>query len=585
MNAPLLSTKFYIPALRAEWVSRRRLLERLDEGRRLGRGLTLVAAPAGYGKTSLIATWARQGDWPAAWLSLDENDDDPIRFWTYAIAALQTVRPDVGETTLAMIRAMPPSPIDAALTALINELAEDPAPVVLVLDDYQVIRTPAIHDGVAFLIEYPPPQMHLVLSTRIDPPLNVARLRVNRRMTEVRAGDLRFTPDEAARFLNDVSGLGLSSDDIAALEIRTEGWIAGLQVAAMAMQGRDDVPGFIDAFSGSHRHILSYLIEEVFLRQPAHVQDFLLRTSILNRLSGSLCDAVRRSLDASRGAPQEPAAAGPGSGQEILEELEASNLFVVPLDEAGRWYRYHHLFADALRARLQRDASGDEIQALHRAASDWHERRGHIDEAVGHAFRIEDYERVGGLIERHAGPMIGRSELTTLLRWLGALPDGVVRTSATLSMIYAWALLASSQIDAVEPRLRDVEHALGIVADRVADPAELPPDLRGALGELLCVRANLAFHGGDLSRVLALSQRAAGCLDDRMGTSVFHSPAVLRSVIAFNTALAHEYSGDLDQASDMFERTISLSISVENPHLVMISFSHLATIQQVQGRL
>jgi LuxR family maltose regulon positive regulatory protein len=569
MIAPLLNAKFFIPPLRANQVLRRHLIARLDEGQRQGLRLTLISAPAGYGKTMLVAEWVRQHGRPVAWLSLDDNDNDPIRFWTYVVAALRQVQPQVGETALAMLRATPPPAIDVALTALINDVAALPAPFVLVLDDYQAIQSQPIHAALAFLIDYLPPSMHLVMITRIDPPLNIARLRVRQQMTELRANDLRFTPDEAALFLNKVMGLGLLPQDIAALEARTEGWIAGLQVAAVAMEGHGNPSAFIEAFAGSHRYILSYLIEEVFLRQPEQVQTFLLRTSILDRLSGSLCDALT----------------GQQNGQETLERLEASNLFIVPLDDEQRWYRYHHLFSDVLRARLQREYQAHEVQALHHAASRWYEQHGQIDEAVRHALLVEDAERTADLVERFAGDWMQRSELATLLRWLELLPDSMVHTSPRLSMIYAWGLLASSQIEAVEPRLRDVERSLGMAADQAANEPTLPASLRGALGEVLCVRANLAFHHFDLPRVLSLSQQALACLTDDVETGLFHTQPVLRGVVAFNVALAHEFSGDVRLASEMFAETIALSRRVNNLHLVLMARSHMAQMQRIQGQL
>jgi LuxR family maltose regulon positive regulatory protein len=579
MDVPILITKLHLPARRPDLVSRPRLLAKLDEGLQQQCQITLISAPAGYGKTMLVAEWIAQepqratlDSQPAtgaAWLSLDANDNDPTRFWTYVVAALQKVRPDAGKTTLAMLRANPPPAMDVMLTALINDIGESATPLILVLDDYQMIQAQPIHDALAFLIEYLAPHMHLVLITRIDPPLNLARLRISRQMAEVRAADLRFTTDEAALFLNQVMGLNLAPEDIAALETRTEGWIAGLQVAAMAMQGRDDVAGFVRAFAGSHRHILGYLTEEVYLRQPEPVRDFLLRTSILNRLSGPLCDALT----------------GQHSGQQTLEQLETANLFVVPLDDEQHWYRYHPLFGDVLRAKLRRERSADEIQALHRAASQWYAQHNQVDEAMQHALLAEDFGYAAALIEQFAGLMIQRSELATLQGWLGALPETQVRTSPRLSMIAAWVLLASNQIEAVEPRLRDIEQALGLAGEQVPDIAALSADLRGALGEVLCIRANLAFHHSDLPRVLALSQQALDCLTDDVETGLFHTLPVLRGVIAFNTALAHEFSGDVGLASERFLEAIAVSRPIGNTHLIMMSFSHLAQLRRIQGHL
>jgi LuxR family maltose regulon positive regulatory protein len=569
MRTALLNTKLYIPAPHAQRVTRGHLLARLNAGLRQGARLTLVSAPAGYGKTTLVAEWIADLGMSSCWLSLDEHDNDPIRFWTYVVTALQKAQADVGATLLAMLRASPPPPSDVMMTTLLNDLHAADTPLLLIFDDYHLIHTSTIHEALAFLIEYLLPQMHLVLITRVDPPLNLARLRVRRQMTEVRAADLRFTADEVALFVNTVMGLALTEANIAALETRTEGWIAGLQVAAMALQGRRDVDGFIAAFTGSHRHILSYLIEEVFQRQPESIQTFLLRTAILDRLTGDLCDAVTDATD----------------GQDTLAALEAANVFVIPLDDVGLWYRYHHLFSDVLRVRLQRDYPAAEIQALHRAAGDWYEQHGQINETVQHALHGADSAHAAALILRYADPLFKRSELATLQRWLDALPETQVRTSPQLSMLAAWVLLASNQLEAVEPRLQDVERALDLPAAPQPHIASLSAAQRGALGEVLCIRANLAFHHTDLPRVLALSHLARECLSADVKTGLFNTLPVLQGVIAFNMALAHEFSGDVGLAGEQFAQAIAFSRPIENPHLIMMSFSHLAQMQRIQGHL
>ena len=342
MPAPILATKLYIPPSRRSLVLRPRLVERLNDGLAAGNRLTLISAPAGFGKTTLVCEWVAGCGRPVAWLSLDAGDSDPSRFLTYLIAALQTVAPGVGGGVLAVLQSPQPPPLESTLTALLNDVTGIERDVVLVLDDCHVLDGKPLDDALAFLVEHLPPQLHLVIATREDPTLPLARLRARSQLTEVRGADLRFTPDEAAEFLRQVMGLDLSTDEIAALEARTEGWIAGLQLAAISLQGRADAAGFIRSFAGSHHFVLDYLVEEVLGRQPELVQAFLLRTSILDRLCGPLCDAVL--LDAS--AP----------GQETLEYLERANLFIVPLDNERRWYRYHHLFADLLRQRRQQIA-------------------------------------------------------------------------------------------------------------------------------------------------------------------------------------------------------------------------------------
>ena len=337
---PILATKVYKPPARPKTVARLRLLEQLNAG--LPGKLTLISAAAGFGKTTLASEWAAACGLPAAWLSLDEGDSDPTRFLAYLIAALQTVAPSVGQGALAALQAPQPPPPEAILTALLNDIAALPDRLILVLDDYHAVDAPAVDQALAFLLQNLPPQMHLVIATREDPSLPLARLRARGQLTELRAADLRFTPAEVAAFLNQQMGLKLSPEEVAALEARTEGWIAGLQLAALSMQGRTDTAAFVQAFAGSHRFVLDYLVEEVLLRQPERVRTFLLQTSILDRLSGPLCDAVT----------------GQEDGGSTLEELERGNLFVVPLDDSRQWVRYHHLFAEVLQARLLRELPG-----------------------------------------------------------------------------------------------------------------------------------------------------------------------------------------------------------------------------------
>ena len=386
MLAPLLQTKLFVPRSRRGLVPRPRLTERLDRG--AASKLMLVSAPAGFGKTTLLAEWLAAGparptkEPSAAWLSLDRGDNDPATFWTYVIAALQTVAPGVGADTLTLLQEPQPAPIESVLTTLLNDLGAIASDIVLVLDDYHVIDARDVQDGMAFLLDHLPPQLHLVIASRADPALPLARLRARGELVEVRAAELRFTPDEAAAYLNEMMGLALTAQDVAALEGRTEGWIAALQLAALSIQGRDDVAGFIAGFAGDDRYIVDYLAEEVLQRLPEHVQDFLLQTSILDRLSGPLCDAVT----------------GQGGGKAMLEALERGNLFLVPLDDRRRWYRYHHLFAEVLQARLL-DEQHHHVPDLHRRASAWYEQNGEQSEAIRHALAAEDFERAADLVE------------------------------------------------------------------------------------------------------------------------------------------------------------------------------------------
>jgi LuxR family maltose regulon positive regulatory protein len=383
----------YLPPLRPNVVSRPHLLKRLNEG--LYRKLTLISAPAGFGKTTLLSAWVDTLDRQVTWLSLDEGDSDPARFLTYLVAALQTIAPTIGAGVLGVLQSSQLPPIGSLLPALLNEITTIPDHFILVLEDYHVIETKAVDEALTFLVEHLPPQMHLVITTREDPLAPLARLRARSQLTEVRATDLRFTPAEAAAFLTQVMGLSLSAEDIAALERRTEGWIAGLQLAALSLQGHEDATRFIRTFTGSHQYVVDYLLEEVLGRQPEHFQTFLLRTSILDRLCGPLCDAVL--LDTS------------ASGQAILESLERANLFLVPLDNERRWYRYHQLFAELLRQRLHQSMAsrrdkGKSIAELHSRASQWHEDQGLLLEAFQHAAAADDVERAARLIEGNEMP-------------------------------------------------------------------------------------------------------------------------------------------------------------------------------------
>jgi LuxR family transcriptional regulator, maltose regulon positive regulatory protein len=412
--APPLETKFYVPRPQRSLVPRPRLREQLD--RDVASKLVLVSAPAGFGKTTLLTEWlaarptAPADERLAAWLSLDRGDNDPASFWTYVIAALRTVASGVAERALALLDAPQPPPIETVLTTLLNDLGAVVGEIMLVLDDYHVIDAPEVQDGMAFLLDHLPPGVHVVIASRADPALPLAWWRARGELTEIRAAELRFTPDEAAAYFNEMMGLQLTARDVAALEGRTEGGIAALQLAALSMQGRDDVAGFIASFAGDDRYVVDYLAEEVLARQPDHVQAFLLQTSILGRLSGPLCDAVT----------------GQGAGKGMLEALDRGNLFVVPLDDRRRWYRYHHLFADVLQARLL-DEQADQVPDLHRRASEWYEQNGELFEAVRHALAASDFERAAELVELAIPAMRKTRQEAKLRGWLEALPDEVVR--------------------------------------------------------------------------------------------------------------------------------------------------------------
>ena len=492
MPTPVLATKLYVPPPRSKAVIRRRLIERMNEG--IQRKLTLISASAGFGKTTLVSEWVAGCSRPVAWLSLDEGDNDITRFLSYLAAALQTIMANIGEGVLGALQSPQSPPTESILTALLNEIATVPEGFIFVLDDYHVIDSKPVDDALTFLIEHLPPQMHLVIATREDPPLPLARLRVRGQLTELRAADLRFTPAEAAEFLNQMMGLNISAENIAALETRTEGWIAGLQLAAISMQGHQDTASFIKSFTGSHHFVLDYLVEEVLGQQSESIQTFLLRTSILDRLCGSLCDAVLDSPTA--------------SGQETLEYLEHANLFIVPLDNERRWYRYHHLFADVLHMHLKAKQP-DQGSALHRRASEWYEHNGVHSAAIRHALAAEDFERAATLVERSIPEMRRNRQGTTVteLGWLKALPDELVHFRPVLCVDYAYALFGGGELEAVESRLRDAERWLDTTADTAGMVVVDEEEFRRLPGMIALLRAAQALARGDMPEAVKNARR------------------------------------------------------------------------------
>ncbi|MEO1209352.1 MAG: LuxR C-terminal-related transcriptional regulator [Cyanobacteria bacterium J06638_20] len=496
---PLLETKLYLPKWSADRVSRSRLIDRIHPQRKL----TLVSAPAGFGKTTLLAEWvAAVPKRPVAWVSLDQSDNDPAFFWTYLITALQNIQPGLGERSLSLLQSPQPPPIESVLMTLLNELTAVEVDFVLILDDYHVIETQAIHGGIGFLLSHLPPQMHLIIASRADPPLSLARLRSHGELTELRVSDLRFTPDEAAAFLNQGMGLEISAVEVSALEQRTEGWIAGLQLAALSLQGREDISDFVAVFSGDDRYIVDYLLEEVLQRQPDRVRRFLLQTAILERLSGSLCDAVTDQ----------------NGGQGMLETLERGNLFLIPLDNKRQWYRYHHLFADVLQAHALMEWP-ERLPSLHGRASTWYEQHDLFSDAIRHALSAQDFERAAGLIEQMWPTMRRRQRETTVLGWITSLPDALIRNRPVLSVAYALVLLNDGQLDAAESRLQDAERCLGVATDLqepraiesvVTDDAQL----RSLPASIANARAYRAQALRDVSGTVTYAQQALELLPD-----------------------------------------------------------------------
>ncbi|WP_432523645.1 LuxR C-terminal-related transcriptional regulator [Kineococcus sp. SYSU DK006] len=531
MPEPLLETKFHAPRRRRGAVPRPRLAQRLDRGRE-GR-LTLVCAPAGFGKTTLLAeraaAWAADGA-RVAWLSLDRQDADPGVLWPYVVAALRTAVPGTGTHAQALLAAG--APTGSVLTSLLNDLHASPGDVVLALDDVHHLESREVHDGLAFLLEHLPANAHLVLAGRVDPPLPLARWRARGDLVEVRAADLRFTPDEAASYLGGTAGLALAPRDVTTLAARTEGWIAGLQLAALSLRGRDDVAGLVADFAGDDRFVVDYLLEEVLQRQPSHVRAFLLRTSVLGRLTGPLCDAVT---------------GGPG-GAALLEDLERQNLFLAALDGRRRWYRYHQLFADVLRARLLEERPG-EVAALHARASEWFERHGERPEAIEHAFAGGDLERAAHLVELALPALRRDRQETTMRRWLAALPDDVVRARPVLSVGWAAALMALGDLAGVEERLRDAERWLAAAGSDAGAVVADEAAFRGLAAGIAVYRAALARARGDGAQVQVQARRAL-----ELGDPGAH---LERGAAAGLLALAQWSAGDLASAHASWSEAVA----------------------------
>jgi LuxR family maltose regulon positive regulatory protein len=578
----LLRTKLYVPRSHPDLVVRDRLARRLDEGQ--GRRLTLLSAPAGFGKTTLLGDWLERQSLRPAWVSLDAGDNEPRRFWAYVIAALDSVHGGLGQGASDLLRSPQPPPIEAILTELANEIAAllgplpgGPAasavaePLILVLDDYHTIEAPAVHQGLEFFLLNLPPQMRVIIASREDPPLPLALLRARRELLELRAQDLRFTAREAAAFLNTCMGLDLTAEDVAALEARTEGWAAGLQLAALSMQGVEDVAGFIRALAGSHRYVFDYLAQEVLERQPGPVRDFLLHTAILDRLSGPLCDAVT---------------GGTGS-RAMLERLEQANLFLLPLDQERQWYRYHHLFAEFLRLQLEDAEGAGRVSELRRRAGAWYEAHGLVEAAVQQALRGGDFDNAVRLIDQIAADMFMRSELVTLCEWLADLPQDAVAARPRLSMLYAWALVATGRAEEAEQWAQAIERAVGAGVEALAgeEAASLAPQVRAALVEVSVLRGSLAVGQGEFRQALDLMERALPYLAGEGQPYLFNTARALRPAALFTLAVAQELGGDLDEASRAFAEAAKFALEEENQHLFPMALSHLANVQGIQGRL
>jgi LuxR family maltose regulon positive regulatory protein len=592
---PLLATKLFAPSPPPDLVVRQRLLDRLEVG--LRGPLTLLVAPAGWGKTTVLSSWcgsacARPPARTVAWVALDAGDNDPVRFWTYALTALERERPGVAAGALASLLRSQPLIMEVALTALLNAVAASPEDVVLVLDDFHVIQAEAVHNSLTFLLERLPPQLHLLIANREDPPFPLARRRAHGGVTEIRVADLRFTSEETAEFLATRLGVALSNEDVAALEARSEGWIAALQLAALSLQDRSpqEVERFIAAFTGSNRYVVDYLTEEVLTRQPPEMQDFLVRTAVLDRFCAPLCERLLAD-----GEPNANLASGEAGGessglggqlagamtfsrrttaQALLEQVERANLFLIPLDDERRWYRYHHLFADALRSRL-REWDPTLYAALYEQASAWCEEQGLVEEAVKYALAARAVTRAADLIERHALAVGASGQAETVLGWLRALPEPLTRERPILGAIHAVTLfLSGATAEAMGERLRAAEAA--VAATRQAGALEAEP--HPIAGTLALVRALVAVQLGDLQTSVALAQEALELLP--------RSGVVWRAMTQVLVDQAYALTGDVTPpVHRALSESYSIALAAGNRQLAGASLLDLGHVEQLQGRL
>ncbi len=569
MSTQILATKLYVPQSRSKLVLRSRLIERLNAG--LHGKLILISAPAGFGKTTLSSAWLAGCNHPVAWLSLDVRDNDPIRFLNYVVASIQMVATPVGDAVLGMLQSPQSPPYDALLTMLVNELTAVTMPFVIVLDDYHVIDSRPIDRALSFLLDHLPLQIHLVIITREDPHLPLARLRAQGHLTELRAADLRFTASEAAEFLNEVMGLDLSAMNVAALESRTEGWISGLQLAAISMRGEEDPTGFIQSFTGSHHFVLDYLIEEVMRHQPEHVQAFMLRSSVLDQLCGPLCDALMPDSTL--------------SGREGLAYLQRANLFLIPLDNERRWYRYHHLFADLLRQRAAISLEGETVAELHERASRWYEDNDYMADAIHHAVEANDFERAANLVEQAWQTMDSTFQFATWISWVKKLPDALIRSRPWLSVEYAWALMDTGELEASEERLRDAERWLDATGNiRMQSNDSLgttiiadEKQLRILPAMIALARAQNAHVQGDMPGTVEYAERALKLIpeDDHLR----------RAQAAVILGATHWVSGELESARKALEQWVNSMQKIGNTVFAIATTFAIADILIAQGRL
>ena len=555
----LLATKLIVPQVRTRCLVRARLFADLTQA--VTHQLTVVCAPAGFGKTTLLADWALRSERLVAWVSLDPDDDDPVRFWRYVAAALVRAGIPVGERVSALATRPDMSSGHDVVSALVNQLMALPEEVVLVLDDYHTLGSKAIHEGVSYLLGHLPPPLHLIISSRIDPPLPLARLRASGELVEFRTPDLRFTPDESAAFLREVWGLDFSPETATEVESRTEGWVVGLQLAALALRERPDVDAFLEVFTGAHRFVLDYLSEEVLARQSDRVRTFLVRTSILDRLSGPLCDAVT----------------GGSDGQIMLEDLERANLFVIPLDEERRWYRLHHLFADVLRARLAQ-SDPELVPELHHRAALWSEQHGFLDDAIRHSSQSGDAMRASRLVEEHLEERLAQGEEAIVARWLTVLPEEAVRSAPALCLARAYLDFHLGDLAAVDRHLEHAESAFDLGGEVRSGAV---PTTGGMVREIpvaiALLRAEVAAARGDIEETAQQARSALARTSEHELGPIFWA----RWLLAFTEWMR----GHVEEAERAFSGLLVEGRSAPSLNPLMSTGSTLASVQRVRGNL
>jgi LuxR family maltose regulon positive regulatory protein len=569
----LLQTKLYIPPTRPGLVSRPRLIERLNAGlpgrnRGFARKLTLVCAPAGYGKTTLVSAWLRSVDQPHAWISLDEGDNDLVCFLNYLVTAFRQVDGEIGQAVQHLLETPQLPSVEALLTELINDILTRSSSLVLVLDDYHTITESSVHEAVGFLLERQPPQMHMVVVSRQDPPLPLSRLRGRGQITEIRQSDLRFTLQEATAFLNQSMGLKLETSQVATLDTHTEGWITGLHMAALALQSRrtdggtEGVARFIDSFSGRHHFVLDYLTDEVLRHQPEPIYKFLLRTCILERMCGSLCDALVNEVAQDNGTFL--------SNQQILEYLQQANLFVMPLDDERRWYRYHRLFAELLRARLQ-ETDPDQVAGLHLRAATWYDRNTLPAEAIHHALAVPDFDLAAEVIERAILKIPTWSSISTatFMGWMAVLPDEVVH-------VRPWLRLFASRVLYLTGQRAAARHALRKLEDSLREDPTLP-DAEQILRLAVSDRASYAAVRGDVQQAIQFARQVLAQLpQDDAGTRIR-----VTSILGLSSLRA----GDVKDAERAFSEAIATAQAAGLKFAAVPLICNLADVQFVQGQL